>query len=353
MYQKSWITLSALGLALVACGDTASTTDASNVDAKPVDPPPTGDQTYKVVDAANALLAGLSATQRTAVQFDFGDDTQRKRWSNFPTGIFTRKGVRLGDMTTVQIELTYALLAATLSPAGFQQIVNTVDADQALLESSGGGNLKFGRAEYYVSILGTPSATTPWMFQFGGHHLAINATIVGKAITLVPSLTGAQPATFVLNGQTVRPQGVELDHAFAFVNSLDATQRGKAIKGSSFIDLVLGPGQDGRVLTAEGLNASELTSAQQDALFVLIADRAGILNDEDQALRQAELRTHLSETYVAWYGATTVGSPAYYRITGPTLAIEYSPQAMGGNGTDHTHAMYRDPTNDYGKALLQ
>jgi hypothetical protein len=36
-----------------------------------------------------------------------------------------------------------------------------------------------GRAEYYLAILGEPSATQPWMIQFGGHHLAINMTIVG------------------------------------------------------------------------------------------------------------------------------------------------------------------------------
>jgi hypothetical protein len=44
--------------------------------------------------------------------------------------------------------------------------------------------------------------------------------------------------------------------------------------------------------------------------------------------------------------------PAYYRIQGPTLVIEYAPQTLGGDPTNHIHTMYRDPTNDYGKKTL-
>ena len=44
---------------------------------------------------------------------------------------------------------------------------------------SGRGGIQFGQDEYYIALLGTPSTTTPWMIQFGGHHLAINVTVVG------------------------------------------------------------------------------------------------------------------------------------------------------------------------------
>ncbi len=49
------------------------------------------------------------------------------------------------------------------------------------------------------------------MIQFGGHHLAINVTIVGKSNVLTPSLPAAQPAIYKLNGETVRPLGREND----------------------------------------------------------------------------------------------------------------------------------------------
>ena len=40
---------------------------------------------------------------------------------------------------------------------------------------------------------------------------------------------------------------------------------------------------------------------------------------------------------------------AYFRVTGPSVLIEYSPQDMDGDATDHAHNMYRDPTNEYGR----
>jgi hypothetical protein len=33
-----------------------------------------------------------------------------------------------------------------------------------------GGDM-FGSDLYYISFVGSPSKTTPWMLQFGGHHL--------------------------------------------------------------------------------------------------------------------------------------------------------------------------------------
>jgi len=59
----------------------------------------------------------------------------------------------------------------------------------------------------------------------------------------------------------------------------------------------------------------------------------------------------LDETYFAWYGPTTPGSAAYFRVTGPTIVIEYAAQGPGGGGgaraPSHIHGIYRDPTNDY------
>ena len=51
--------------------------------------------------------------------------------------------------------------------------------------------------------------------------------------------------------------------------------------------------------------------------------------------------------------STTKGAAASFRIQGPTVLIEYAPQHLGGDATQHTHAMYRDPTNDYGASFLK
>jgi hypothetical protein len=213
----------------------------------------------------------------------------------------------------------------------------------------------FGSSLYYISFLGSPSTTQPWMLQFGGHHLALNITIAGSKGVLTPTLTGAQPATFQLDGKTVRPVGRESDKALALLQSLRDAQRKKAVLTYTVADLVLGPGQDGKKIVPDGLKASAMDAKQQAILLDLIAEWTGILTAPYAAVRMAQMKADLSETWFAWSGPTT-SSPgtnitAYYRVQGPHLVIEYAPQSdEPGN---HVHTMYRDPTNDYGAALLK
>ncbi|HTH49235.1 MAG TPA: DUF3500 domain-containing protein, partial [Candidatus Limnocylindria bacterium] len=128
-----------------------------------------------------------------------------------------------------------------------------------------------------------------------------------------------------------------------------ATQQPKAILGSSFRDLVLGPGQDGKTIVPEGIRASALTPAQQKLLLDLVNEWVGISNEAMATPKMKEIRTNLADTYFAWSGPTTPGSAAYFRIQGPTVVIEYAPQNLGGVPTNHIHTIYRDPTNDYGR----
>lgn len=57
-----------------------------------------GTVTPRVVDAANAFLATLSAPEKAKVTFGF-TSSQRTGWSNLPSGIFQRNGLRFGDLT--------------------------------------------------------------------------------------------------------------------------------------------------------------------------------------------------------------------------------------------------------------
>jgi hypothetical protein len=211
----------------------------------------------------------------------------------------------------------------------------------------------FGRDLYYISILGTPSEKTPWMLQFGGHHLALNITMAGERGVLTPTLTGAQPALYTIDGKTVRPLGQESDKALALLNALDENQRKKAILSYRLADLVLGPGQDGKTIQPEGLKASDMNERQRAMLVDVISEWANIINESAAVTRMAEIKTGLDDTWFAWSGPTTAVAgkniTAYYRIQGPNLVIEYAPQGLGGDPALHVHTMYRDPTNDYGR----
>jgi hypothetical protein len=310
--------------------------------------------TARIVGAANAFLEALDAKQRGTVLFAFGDDEQRARWSNLPTRMSPRGGLALGELSAAQRAAAMALVASALSARGFEKIEEIVASDE-VLKADSGNNPIFGRDLYYVSILGTPSETKPWMLQFGGHHLALNVTIVGEHGILTPSLTGAQPALYTANGKTVRPLGRESDKAFALMNALDPGQRKQAILGYRVADLVLGPGQDGKTIQPEGLKASAMNERQRGLLLDLISEWSGIVHESAAAARMAEIQAGIGETWFAWSGPTTVvagrNGTAYYRIQGPSLVIEYAPQPLGGDLSMHIHAMYRDPTNDYGRRL--
>jgi|SRR5271166_549601 len=349
-------------------------------------------KTAEIVSAADKFLATLSTEQRQRVLYAFDDAKQRARWSNFPTGFVPRGGISLKQMSPVQRDAAMKLLATVLSPMGLDKVNEIREADDDFKANGskrgpggrggpppmgpppGGQNgppppksgspggpppfssdEMFGSNLYYISFLGTPSINQPWMLQFGGHHLALNITIAGSRGVLTPSLTGAQPATFQLDGKTVRPVGRESDKALALLQSLDQKQRAQAVLNYHVSDLVLGPGQDDKKIVPEGLKASAMNSTQQAMLLDLIAEWVGILNETSAAARIAEMKADLNETWFAWSGPTTgqAGSniTAYYRIQGPHLVIEYAPQR--DEPANHVHTIYRDPTNDYGRALVQ
>jgi hypothetical protein len=303
----------------------------------------------KAVAAAEAFLATLDDAGRRAVQFAYTDDAQRRKWSNLPTPLFRRAGLRLGDLTPAQRTAALAVLAAVFSPEGYEKVLAIVESDEVLRAQGAPGNLVFGRDEFFLSFVGTPSPTAPWLVQFGGHHLAINATLQGTNATAAPSLPAVQPATFTLNGKTVRPLGNEYDQAFALLHSLDAAQKARAVLGDRTSDLVLGPGQDGRMIAPEGLKGDQLTPAQRTALLDLLGEWVRLVHADAAAARMAEAEAGLADTYFAWRGPTAPGSAAYFRIHGPTVFIEFAPQAMGGSPLNHIHTIYRDPSNDYGR----
>ena len=328
--------------------------------------------TARIVSAAEALLATLDAAGRAKAQFPF-DGPQKTRWSNFPTGIFHREGLRMGDLTQTQRKAVMTLLSVALSDEGLTKVNDIVRGDEVLRTADTGGppaggpptagpggggqapppgagaatsgpRVIFGEDEYYLAFVGAPSTTAPWMLQFGGHHLAINLTMAGSDATMAPSLPAAQPASYSFEGRTVRPLGDENDKAFTLINALDdkAARAGDPALPSRGSRTRSGSGWPDD--SARGPSRLRPNPAQQTMLVDLVREWVGIMNDAFAEPRMAEITEKLPDTYFAWSGPTTNGSAAYFRIQGPTLVIEYAPQ----RSVDHIHTIFRDPTNDYG-----
>jgi hypothetical protein len=338
-----------LGVALYASRFPLAPAPANDVgDKKPQAAAP------HAVAAANKFLDALDARQRAKALYEFGNP-KKPNWSNLPVTMVPRNGVRLGDLSKEQRALAMDVLAAVLSKGGYQKVVDIMDGDQQLADAArkrgGGRGPVFGADEYFLAIFGKPSETQPWMVQFGGHHLGLNVTVIGKHFVLTPTHTGAQPAVFKRDDKEVRPLGLENDTAFALVNALDDKQRAKAILAERpQRDLVLGPGRDGRKAPPpEGIQASALSRDQQAMLLDVIGAWVNIVEPEAADARMAEIKRTLGEAYFAWKGPTTRGSAVYFRVQGPTVWIEYAPQG----GTDHIHTVVRNPKDDYGAALLE
>jgi hypothetical protein len=351
--MRSPLRVLSLGLATVVVAIAASVLAQRGATPQSASAGAPADVTARVVSSAQALLKTLDEAQRARVQFPF-DNPQKTNWSNLPSGIYRRNSLRIGDLTPAQRAAVMNVLSVALSAEGYRKVNEIMAGDEVLRTNAAsrgggrgraGGGPAFGQDEFYVAFLGVPSVTSPWMLQFGGHHLAINLTLAGAQATMTPSLPATQPATFTFEGRTMRPLADENDKAFALINALDAAQRKQAVFEHKVSDLVLGAGQDGRTIQPEGIRASALTAAQQTMLLDLAREWVGIAHDAYAAPRMDEIKANLRDTWFAWSGPITNGSAAYFRIQGPTLVIEYSPQ---DTVPDHIHTIYRDPTNDYG-----
>ena len=272
-------TTKATAAATTAVSATSSATTASAA---------TGGAAATTLAAVQTFLATLDATQKTTV---LAERTQANLslWSNLPDQLFKRAGLRMDKLSADQQKAVLAILAAALSPEGYTQVTQISTAD-GVLAASGGANLDFGADHYWIRFVGTPSATTAWTIQYGGHHLAVNVTIVGSKMTLAPTLWGAQPASYTDAGSTFEPLSGETTKAFALMDALDATQQTAAILTTATKEIVLGAGQDGKTLAAEGVKASTFTPAQKQLLLALVQEWLRPLDAENSGRGAARRR---------------------------------------------------------------
>ena len=150
----------------------------------------TGVSTKLIREAAEAFLASLSAEQCARTLFPVDTDQWRK-WSNIhPT--LLRHGMALFEMSDRQRDCAFALLRESLSRRGFEEALDLMHLNETVLELTGRLD-EYGEDLYWLSIMGAPSATEPWGWQWDGHHLIINYFILGDQVVVTPTFLGAEP----------------------------------------------------------------------------------------------------------------------------------------------------------------
>ena len=280
-------------------------------------------------------------------------------WSNFPPGISgDRGGIRFGRLSTEQLALFYDVLNAFLSDDGYTKvslITKDVETHLSTIRPS-----LWDPKSYHIALFGNPETDGSWGFQLDGHHLALNFLVHGDEVSIVPAFIGSEPVT--INGTVVLDD--ERGNAFALLNSLDTSQKEKAIQ-TGRRRLQVGPGRsadpylnhDYSDFVGIGLKASEMSDAQKENLRNLIKTYVYNLETEFADIWMADIDAGIDDTYFVWIGGTTTNDPIYYRVFNPAVWIEFNNEGgAGGSGRrgrggnlEHIHTITRSPNGkDYG-----
>lgn len=343
-----------------ASATTATTTDSDGVSATT-----TAETIADTTAAAEAFLATLSDEQRDAVLYAYDDETKTTSWSNFPITFVERAGLNLADLTDEQKTAALKVLESLLSDEAYETVSNIMAGDSYLSEYSSSTDADV-LGQYYIAFFGDPSDTTAFEVQFGGHHLGINATLDGStdAITFAPTHLGMQPADFTDDsGTEIQSFQYIYSDAFAFFDSLTAEQQATLTSGDV---TMCAPGDTCDYPSGSGLTGADLTDEQKQLLLNLIANWAGMADEQTTADALAKIEATLDTTVIAWSGETvydmTTGNGINFSISGPNVYIAFQAQ-QGSAGADvdgvttsgwgHVHTIYRDPTNDYANSVTQ
>jgi hypothetical protein len=315
-------------------------------------------------DAATHLLSSLTAEQRQQATFAFDAD-ERTHWHFIPTEMFPRKGLLIRSMTEPQRKLAHDLMKAGLSQRGYLTASSIMNLETVLkaLEAAEraaadrpptGQILERDPEKYFFSIFGTPSAKDTWGWRVEGHHVSLHFTVVnGTMVAASPSFFGSNPAE-VRQGpkKGLRILGAEEDAARALLESLDASQRTKAIINATAPgDMLTMANLDISPLSPSGLDAAAMTAAQRDLLMKLLDVYIGKMAADIAEDRLSRVRkAGVEKIGFAWAGETERGKKHYYRVQGPTFLIEYDNTQNDGN---HIHSVWRDFNGDFGRDLLR
>ena len=321
--------------------------------------------------AAGAFLAALTEAQRRLACFPFGEE--RRDWSYLPSP--DRNGLPIGALDDGQRRLAHELIAAGTSLPGYAKVVSVIAMEHVLRALAAGATDVHNPELYCVKVFGTPRDEA-WGWQFAGHHVALNFTVVdGRYVSPTPCMLGSQPASYGM----LAPLADDEELGFRLVNSLDAGQRRAAIiyhrpppdlaarmvpriGETERPDPFFAPEPDYVISESErdilsyvrsspkGVPAAALNQPQFDALSALVGSFVRRLPDELAGAQLHDLeRMGMDNLTFAWAGGTSPGERHYYRVQGPTLLIEHDNTQENGN---HIHSAWRNPADDFGDDAL-
>lgn len=257
-------------------------------------------------------------------------------------------------------------MRTSLSTRGFELTRNVMRLNETLAELAN-DPIFLGEWLYFITIMGRPSATEPWGWQFSGHHAIINFFVLGDQVVVTPLFVGSEPVRAtsgkykgVVILQEEQKDGLEL------VRALPAAQQKKAIidfskSGNNNLTEAF---KDNVVLDYAGIQGKDLEGPVRKQLRDLVGLYVSNMDDGHARVKMSEVEKHIENTWFAWVGGTQDDSVFYYRIQSPVILVEFDHQRPANLAKfakdpkmptqQHIHCVLRTPNgNDYGKDLLR
>ena len=326
---------------------------------------PSGVSTEPVRNAAERFITSLNNEQLAKTMFPV-DDIQWRKWMN--QHFYVRQGISLQEMSEAQRDLAFGLMRASLSTRGFELTRNVMRLNETLAELVD-DPVFLGEWPYHITIMGIPSATEPWGWQFSGHHAIVNFFVLGDQVVMTPLFLGSEP----VRATSGKYKGVvvlqeEQKEGLDMVRALPGAQQQKAILNFSKTgnNNLTEAFKDNVVLDYSGIRAKDLEDPARRKLRDLVQLYVSNMDDGHARVKMSEVEKHIENTWFAWIGGTQDNSVFYYRIQSPVILIEFdhqrpanlakfTPEADRNLPTQqHIHCVVRTPNgNDYGKDLLR
>lgn len=322
--------------------------------------------TAAVVDFSN----NLNAKEKAKASLSF-EDSARTRWTNLPVGLVKRPGIQVGELSDESKVRFHLVLTTIFSSQGYLKLTSIMNLDDVLNQVYAKAfedkeidketfdeirDLDWDYEKYFITLWGDPGKASPWGLKFEGHHISLNLTSNGNALSITPLFFGSDPAEVTTTKYAgLRVLAKEEDYGFLFINSLNDLQKKAATLSRDVpVDIITNPEGPQRLKALEGIAMNELTVNQRALLTRLISEYINNLEyTKSQEYWLKFEKSDIGKVHFAWIGSYEPDKPHYYIIHSPDFIIEYDNISWDKKSANHIHTIWREKGNDFGEDILR
>lgn len=293
-----------------------------------------GAQTVEDIDVrASVLYNSLKVSNKRALK-KF-NDPKRKQWSLNPK---KKRGVSISSIKEV---------------AEFDSLMASVLDERFSLEALDRTFQQFGKADYYLCFYGEPDTGRPWGFSLEGPYVSMNFTIVREHFSFTPFVFGANPSFIPREGENpLDIMSTQDGIPAALMSKFPQELLDKALVSKTAPSKMKYAFSQPLNYQQEGISLQEFDHEDQNtfmsmAMSVYMYQVPEGLNAE---IYDRFYKYRSSDLKIAWEGSIEEDALHSYRITTPTILIEYINLEANKN---NAYFVFREKGYDFGEGYLK